>query len=149
MGKERAQIIGRDPSYIWNFEDGESKQNGGSKQAEDACAESDGIVVNSKKRGSFFETVETVNGIRRFSTVKSPFFDDAGEVVGTVGIATDITDVLNLGSEIQLIIDQMPFGIILHAEDGRIFKSNSFVKKVLNAEGIKEDAQKNIYTIKQ
>ena len=149
MGKERAQIIGRDPSYIWNFEDGESKQNGGSQQAEDACAESDGIVVNSKKRGSFFETVETVNGIRRFSTVKSPFFDDAGEVVGTVGIATDITDVLNLGSEIQLIIDQMPFGIILHAEDGRIFKSNSFVKKVLNAEGIKEDAQKNIYTIKQ
>ena len=74
-----------------------------------ACAESDNMVIESKKRGIFYETVETVNGIRRFRTVKSQFFDDAGEVVGTVGIATDITDVLNLGSEIQLIIDQIPF----------------------------------------
>lgn len=114
-----------------------------------ACAESDNMVIESKKRGIFYETVETVNGIRRFRTVKSPFFDDAGEVVGTVGIATDITDVLNLGSEIQLIIDQIPFAVVLHAEDGRILKSNRIFKDFLSAEGVNARAQDNIFAIKQ
>lgn len=142
MGKERAQIIGRGPFCIRNFDGDETKQ------AEDVCAESDGIVINSQKRGSFFETVETAKEIRRFHTVKAPFFNDDGEVVGTVGLATDITDVLNLGSEIQLIIDQMPFGIILHAEDGRILKSNRIFNDFLKTEGVNTKVQDNIFAIK-
>ncbi len=48
-------------------------------------------VMESGQTGSFEETVLTPNGIRCFLNSKTPFRDAAGNIIGLIGVARDIT----------------------------------------------------------
>lgn len=117
-GKTREDIRGRGHFYIWDLDYSEYEKG------EYICVETDEIVMNEKHAGIFDETVKTRQGMRRFRTAKAPIYDDEGKVAGTVGIASDVTDVLNLGTEIQTVIDQMPFGVVMYDDRGCIRNCN-------------------------
>ena len=69
--------------------------------------------------------VKSKQGMRQFKTYKSPLFDDDGTILGTVGIAHDVTDLANMGAELEIFLRNMPFAILISGNDGRIINVNA------------------------
>ena len=62
--------------------------------------------------------------MRQFKTYKSPIFDDNEQLIGTVGIAHDVTDLENMGAELEVILRNLPFAVLLTNEAGKIINAN-------------------------
>ncbi|MFO7899693.1 MAG: PAS domain S-box protein [Planctomycetota bacterium] len=54
--------------------------------------ENDRETMESGESIEFEETVQTVKGLRLFRTMKTPYRDETGAVVGVIGVARDITE---------------------------------------------------------
>jgi len=61
----------------------------------------DGLVIETKKPFNSEELIIGTKGARLHETFKSPVFDEKGNVIGTVGLARDITD--RKDAELELI----------------------------------------------
>ena len=72
----------------------------------------------------FRRKVKTKHGMRQFKTYKSPIFDDNEQLIGTVGIAHDVTDLENMGAELEVILRNLPFAVLLTNEAGKIINAN-------------------------
>jgi len=64
------------------------------------CANSDLIVLNSKLEGTFWETGKVKGQDLHLFVKKKPLFID-GILIGTVGSARDITELVNLQNEVS------------------------------------------------
>ncbi len=96
VDKTKAEIRGRGHYYIWGIEPDEYARE------EYVCLETEETVLNKKETCLFDETVKCHGELRQFKTYKSPVFDNDGQIIGTVGIARDVTDLQNLHIEIRL-----------------------------------------------
>lgn len=105
--KTKADIIGRGHYYIWDMPKEEYDQG------EYVCLESEEVVIRERKTCQFDEPVKTKYGMRQFKTYKSPVFDKDNTVIGTVGIAHDVTNLNNVTAEMNILIQSMPFAIII------------------------------------
>lgn len=85
VNKTMEQIEGRGHYYIWDITPEEYASG------EFICMESEYEVMNKKKTCVFEEEVKIKDEMRQLKTYKSPLFDLDGSVMGTVGIATDVT----------------------------------------------------------
>ena len=85
VNKTKEQIRGRGHYYIWNIEPEEYSKG------EYICMESESQVMNEKRTCVFEEKVKVKNEMRTLCTYKTPLFDLDGSVMGTVGLAHDIT----------------------------------------------------------
>ncbi len=85
VNKTMEQIEGRGHYYIWNIEPDEYAKG------EYICMESEFEVMDKKKTCVFDETVKIGDSMRQLKTYKSPLFDLDGSVMGTVGVAIDVT----------------------------------------------------------
>ena len=72
----------------------------------------------------FTEKVKSQHGMRQFKTYKSPLIDESGEIMGTVGIGHDETDLENMGAELEIILRSMPFAILVWDDKGIIVNAN-------------------------
>lgn len=118
VGKEKSDVEGRGHYYIWDLEP-EDYEKG-----EYVCLETEETVLREKRTFLFDEKVLSKHGLRQFKTYKSPIFDENGEVLGTVGIAHDVTDLENIGTELQIVLNSLPFAILVKDTDGRIINAN-------------------------
>ncbi|ABA89535.1 diguanylate cyclase, PAS domain-containing [Syntrophotalea carbinolica DSM 2380] len=118
VNKTKAQIEGRGHYYIWDLEPDEYAQG------EYICLESEEIVLNKKETCLFDETVKCGDELRKFKTYKSPIFDTDGEVIGTVGFAHDVTDLQNLLIELNILIEGLPFAVMVTDKDRNITSVN-------------------------
>lgn len=118
VGKEMDDIVGRDHCYIWNVSHDDPESG------EIVCKESEDIVIQQRKTCQFTEKVKSQNGMRQFITYKSPLIDEDGRVMGTVGMGHDITDLENLGAELEIFLRSMPFAILICNENGSIINVN-------------------------
>ncbi len=118
VNKTKAQIAGRGHYYIWDLEPDEYAQG------EYICLESEEVVLNKKETCLFDETVKCGDELRKFKTYKSPIFDTDGEVIGTVGFAHDVTDLQNLLIELNILIEGLPFPVMVADKDRNITSVN-------------------------
>ncbi|WP_319496016.1 PAS domain-containing protein [uncultured Cohaesibacter sp.] len=118
VNKTKAQIEGRGHYYIWDLEPDEYAQG------EYICLESEEIVLDKKETCLFDETVKCGGEMRKFKTYKSPIFDADGSVIGTVGFAHDVTDLQNLMIELNIMIEGLPFAVMVTDKDKRITNVN-------------------------
>ena len=51
--------------------------------------------------------------------------DELDEVIGTIGIARDVTELRNKDAKLQMILENIPFAICLKELDGTIIDVNS------------------------
>lgn len=114
VNKTKEQIDGRGHYYIWDIEPDEYAQG------EYICLESEEIVLNKKETCLFDETVKCGGELRKFKTYKSPIFDTDGEVIGTTGFAHDVTDLQNLMIELNILIESLPFAIMVTDKENKV-----------------------------
>lgn len=88
VGKTKQQVEGRGHYYIWDIPQEEYAAG------EYVCLETEEIVLAKRKRCLFDEKVKCKQGMRRFKTYKAPLIDADGSLLGTVGVAQDVTRLL-------------------------------------------------------
>lgn len=138
VNKTKEQVEGRGHAYIWDVE-----------QDDPACIESERKVMTKRETCISEETIKTKDGTRTLTTYKSPLYDLDGSVMGTVGVAIDITQeriyeqkILQKNHALETIFTTIDCGIVCHSVDGsQIISINRAALKILGYES-QEDLQK-------
>lgn len=135
VNKSKKQVEGRKHAYIWNVE-----------QDDPACIESENEVMTTKKTKISEEIIQTGDGTRLLTTYKSPLYDIDGTVMGTVGVAIDVTktrayeqEIIKKNKTLETIFTTLDCGILCHSIDGsRIISINAAALKILGYETLDE-----------
>lgn len=128
VGKSKEQVQGQRHAYIWNVE-----------HDDPACIESERIVMEKRETCVSEEAVQTGEGTRLLTTYKSPLYDCDGSVMGTVGVAIDITrerayaeELIKKNETLETLFTTMDCGVICHSTDGsRIISINRAALNIL------------------
>lgn len=114
VNKTKEQVAGRRHAYIWDVE-----------QDDPVCMESELEVMRKKETCVAREFVRTGDGERTLKTYKSPLYDWDGSVMGTVGVAVDVTkeeayrqQVLEKNQTLEMLFSTMDCGVMYHSMDG-------------------------------
>lgn len=135
VNKTKKQVEGRGHAYIWNVE-----------QDDPACIRSELEVMSKKKTCVSEEIIMTGEGRKMLTTYKSPLYDLDGSVMGTVGIAIDVTqeydykqEIIKKNRTLETIFTSMDCGVLSHSLDGtRIISINKAALKILGYESREE-----------
>ena len=135
VGKTKAQVQGQGHAYIWDVE-----------QDDPACIESERIVMERRETCISEEHIQTGNEEKTLTTYKSPLYDMDGGVMGTVGVAIDVTlerayaqELVRKTQTLEAIFTAMDCGIICHSLDGsRIISVNQAALQILGYESQEE-----------
>ncbi len=135
VNKKKSQIEGRGHAYIWNVE-----------QDDPACIESEHQVMSKRKTYVSEETIKTGDGIKLLTTYKSPLYDIDGSVMGTVGVAIDITqerayeqELIKRNRMMETVFTSIDCGVLCHTVDGsKILSINTAALKILGYETLDE-----------
>lgn len=122
VNKTKEQVEGRRHAYIWDVEEDDP-----------ACIASENEVMTNKKTYVSEETVKTGEGTKLLKTYKSPLYDLDGSIMGTVGVAIDVTqeriyekELLKKTRVLENIFRSMDCGVFSHSLDGkRVININS------------------------
>lgn len=119
VGKTKQQCEGRGHYYIWDLTPEDYAQG------EYVCLDTEEEVLRAKKTCLFDEVVKGKEGFRQFQTYKSPIFDVDGTVMGTVGIAHDVTNLKNIDKELAILLQSLPFAVLITDVNGVVTNSNA------------------------
>ncbi len=128
VGKTKQQVEGQRHAYIWDVE-----------QDDPACIESEEEVMRHRRTFVSEELVQTGTGTRTLMTYKSPLYDLDGSVMGTVGVAIDVTqeriyeqEIVQKNQTLEKIFTTIDCGVIRHTSDGsRVLSINRAALKIL------------------
>ncbi len=114
VNKTKDDVQGRGHAYIWNVE-----------HDDPACIESEAEVMRKRETCVSEETIQTGKGLRLLTTYKSPLYDLDGSVMGTVGVAIDVTqerayeqEIVQKNQTLEALFMTMDCGIMCHSLDG-------------------------------
>lgn len=135
VSKTKEQVEGRKHAYIWDVE-----------QDDPACIESEEEVMRRQETCISEEVIQTGDGMRTLTTYKSPLYDVDGSVMGTVGVAIDVTQERSYEEELiaqkrtlETIFTAMDCGVICNSVDGsRILSVNHAALKILGYDSQEE-----------
>ncbi len=119
VAKTKEQIYKKGHYYIWDMPEQEYKKG------DYVCLESEEVVINARETVLFDEKVKTKSGMRLFKTYKSPLIDPDGNIFGTCGVAHDVTELQNINTELEIVMESMPFSVLIEDTDSRIVSVNS------------------------
>lgn len=137
VGKDKKDVIGRDHCYIWGVSPDDP--NSGA----DICRQTEDAVIAKGARMQFTEQVKGQKGMRQFITFKSPLYDRKHNILGTVGYGHDITDLENMYAENKILLNSMPYAVLIRDKDGKILEVNSKFEETFNVP--KEDVMDTFY----
>ncbi len=131
VNKTKQQVEGRGHAYIWDVEEDDP-----------ACIESERIVMTKRETCVSEETVKAGEGTKLLTTYKSPLYDLDGSVMGTVGVAIDVTqerayerEIMEKNQTLETIFTTMDCGVMCHSLDGsRILSVNRAALEILGYE---------------
>ena len=135
--KDKNTVIGRDHFFIWDV----PRPRDGS--ADYACAESEATAISTGETFVCDEPVRTSSGMIQLTTYKSPLYDKFGRVFGTVGIGRDVTNFSNMGIELSILLENIPFAISIFDENGKVVRMNSSFSELT---GAVTEAQKQAFS---
>jgi len=135
VNKTKEQVQGRRHAYIWDVE-----------QDDPACVESELEVMSKRQTCVSEEMVKSGDGVKLLTTYKSPLYDLDGSVMGTVGVAIDVTQERAYEQEIngknhilETIFTSLDCGVMCHTADGaHIISVNRAALKILGYESQEE-----------
>ena len=141
VAKTKEQIYKKGHYYIWDIPKEEYDQG------DYVCLESEEVVMNARETCLFDEKVKTKKGMRQFKTYKSALIDEDGKIFGTCGVANDVTAQHNINSELEVILDSMPFAVLIVDETENVLSVNRLFSEYFpefdNIVGTNVDSWKN------
>lgn len=99
--KTKEQVSGRGHYYIWDITPEDYVAG------EYVCMESEYEVMGKKQKCWFDEEVLINDSLRQLRTCKTPLFDCDGSVMGTVGVAKDVTNELKYKAMLEADLEKM------------------------------------------
>ncbi len=128
VNKTRKQVEGQRHAYIWDVE-----------YDDPACIESELEVMKKKETCVSEEIIKTGEGPRILTTYKSPLYNIDGNVMGTLGVAIDVTqerayeqEIIKKNHTLETIFTTIDCGVLCHTIDGkRILSVNRAALKIL------------------
>lgn len=135
VNKPKNIVEGKGHAFIWDVE-----------HDDPACIESELEVMRKKETCISEETVQTGEGIKLLTTYKSPLYDLDGSVMGTVGVAIDVTqerayeqEIIEKNHTLEMIFTTMDCGVMCHTLDGScILSVNRAALKILGYDSMEE-----------
>ncbi len=135
VNKTKKQVEGQRHAYIWDVE-----------QDDPACIESEREVMSRKRTCVSEEMVKSGEGMRLLTTYKSPLYNLDGTVMGTVGVAIDVTqerayeqEIIQKNRTLETIFTTMDCGVMCHSVDGEhILSVNQAALRILGYESKEE-----------
>ncbi len=135
VNKTREQVEGQGHAYIWDVE-----------HDDPACIESEREVMTKRQTCVSEEVITTGEGMRTLTTYKSPLYDTDGSVMGTVGVAIDVTqerayeqEIVQKNRTLEAIFTSIDCGLICHTMDGsRVISVNRAALEILGYESMEE-----------
>lgn len=135
VNKTKEQVEGQRHAYIWDVE-----------QDDPACIESEREVMSRQRTCISEEMVKSGEDMRLLTTYKSPLYDLDGSVMGTVGVAIDVTqerayeqEIVQKNRTLETIFTTMDCGVMCHSIDGtRILSVNQAALRILGYESKEE-----------
>lgn len=131
VNKTKTQVEGQGHAYIWDVE------------ADDpACIESEREVMTKRETCVSEEVIKTGEGMRTLTTYKSPLYDLDGSVMGTVGVAIDVTqerayekELVSKNQTLETIFTTIDCGMMRHTiNGGKLLSVNRAALKILGYE---------------
>lgn len=113
VGRPREEIIGANHDSIWS----------GSYTT--VNLDTDKAAIEAGALSTFEETVESSTKKMQLRTFKSPVYDLDGEPIGTVGSGHDITDITNLGSQLNILMENLPLPFALCDVNWKLLHTNN------------------------
>lgn len=146
--KTKKQVEGRDHFFIWDVAPDDPDNN-----AED-CAQSDKMVMDSGITCTSEETVQSGDDLMLLNTYKSPLYDLDGSVMGTVGVAMDITkerkyecEIIEKNNTLETLFSTIDCGMIIHkVSDSEIISINPAALQILGYDS-QEELEKNGFNV--
>ncbi len=135
VNKPKNIVEGKGHAFIWDVE-----------HDDPACIESELEVMCKKETCVSEETVQTGEGVKLLTTYKSPLYDLDGSVMGTVGVAIDVTqerayeqEIIEKNHTLEMIFTTMDCGVMCHSLDGSsILSINRAALKILGYDSMEE-----------
>ena len=127
--------MGRGHAYIWDVEEDDP-----------ACIESEREVMEKQQTFVSEEIIKAGEGLRTLTTYKSPLYNLDGSVMGTVGVAIDVTqerayeqEIVNKNQTLEMFFTTIDCGVMRHSLDGsRVLSINRAALKILGYESKEE-----------
>ena len=144
VGKTKQKVEGQRHAYIWDVEEDDP-----------ACIESERQVMEKEQTFVSEERVKAGDGIRLLTTYKSPLYDIDGSVMGTVGVAIDVTqerayeqEIIQKNRTLETIFNNIECGVMHHSVDGsKIISVNQAALDILGYDSLDEMAENGFYMI--
>jgi PAS domain S-box-containing protein len=127
--KSKKDCEGKDHYYIWNVKK-EDHTDG-----ELVCVDSEELVLKEQRTLMLDETLATSDGMMKLVTYKSPVFNEFGEIMGTVGVAHDVTDLINAQRDKDLLVESVPFPVVVVDANWKTKVVNGTMRRLLRLEG--------------
>ena len=137
VNKTKQQVEGQRHAYIWDVEEDDP-----------ACIESERQVMESERTFISEECVKTGDGTKLLMTYKSPLYDLDGSVMGTVGVAIDVTqerayeqEIIQKNYTLETIFNNIECGVMYHSLDGtQVMSANQAALDILGYTSLEEMA---------
>ena len=137
VNKTKQQVEGQRHAYIWDVEEDDP-----------ACIESERQVMESERTFISEECVKTGDGTKLLMTYKSPLYDLDGSVMGTVGVAIDVTqerayeqEIIQKNHTLETIFNNIECGMMYHSLDGtQVMSANQAALDILGYTSLEEMA---------
>lgn len=135
VNKTKQQVEGQRHAYIWDVEEDDP-----------ACIESEHQVMSKKHTFVSEEIIKTGDGMRTLMTYKSPLYNLDDSVMGTVGVAIDVTqerayeqELVKKNQTLETIFTTIECGVMSHTLDGsHVTSINATALKILGYESQEE-----------
>lgn len=119
VNKSKQQIEGKRHAFIWGVDEDDP-----------SCIASEEEVMLNRKALSTKEVIQTSDGEKEFDVYKAPLYDIDGSVMGTVGVAIDVTkeqlyrkDLIKRSETLEKVFTTLDCGVIRHSMDGKTVMS--------------------------
>jgi diguanylate cyclase (GGDEF)-like protein/PAS domain S-box-containing protein len=125
VGKPREQIEGKHEREIYGLD-----------PDDEGCGESDDYVRTTGLTNYFEESMPGADGqSHHLQVTKTPWRDGQGRIIGTVGLAKDVTELLNQQKKFEMFLDSMDVGVAIADNDGIIIETNEAFRALTDNTG--------------
>ena len=126
VNKPKSDIEGRDHYYIWGI------PREVYERSDYVCVETEDDVIQARKTCLFDEEVMSAQGLRKLKTYKTPIFDEDGQtIIGTVGIARDVTQMNEYQDTIRRLTREDSLTGLMNRDYFHVYAAKECAKKDL------------------